>query len=345
MDALSYKHHLELLESKPGTPFYQKIAVLLVAGLFVSVGILSALFYNYLKDLPQKAQYQYLENANSNFSSSAQSLNEILSMFKVAGEKVGIVDTLKDSANSPSGFFVTLDDMEKILSQIETTKQNIDAKRADVRIGNPPAKLTDLNNQIIAFYSDSSSILSGLHKDQLFAKDLLLASGPKFYLPVLSNDELWEKGKKEDILAYYENAKNDASASLGSLSRLSPPPHFEEYYKSQIAYLTLLVNLSDNIINTLSVSDDQDKDTATQIEKAYQLLVGAKRENEIIAQKLLGEKLKLVDVGENLNKLAPIEIRKNSIDENLKLAFSETPKPKPANIYLEAVFEKLSAHF
>lgn len=287
--------------------------------ILITTGTISALYYKYQKEIPKRQQYQYLITVASNFSSANQSISELLQAFSVAGDKVAKIDTLQESSQSASGFFIALDDLERNLSKIETTQENIQEKQVVLSQKPAPLELQGLSSQILDFYQETHSILSDLYENHLFAKQLLLASGPKFYLPRLTEDDLWELPSKKKILDYYEATKDEADIALRELAKLSPPSQFKYYYETQIAYLTTLVNLSDNIINTISVSDDKDSESATQIEKAYQLLIGARRENEKLSQKLLEEKLKIVALPENLHKLSAIEIRKNSILEDLEI--------------------------
>ena len=326
MDTTPYRHYLAHLEKQTGLTLGRKLLIFTAALILIAAGVVSTVFYKYQKEAPTRAEYQYLESTAADFESTSKSLEELLASFKVAGDKVIMIDTLRESTAAASGFFVALDDIERTLSKIEANKDNIFVKRSWFEQKFIPPKLSYLHNQILDFYNESYAVLLQLHSDHLFIKQLLLAAGPKFYLPVLTRDELWEKADKKQILNYYKDTKEQTNESLAALSKLSPPPRFKGYYDAQIAYMTILVNLSDNIINTLSVSDDPDIDSATQIEKSYQLLVGAKRENEVLSQQLLQEKLKVVDIGGNLDKLAPIEIRKNSIKESLSLAFAATPK-------------------
>lgn len=326
--SVPYKHYLEALDQKSGLQLWRKLLIALLVLIFSAVGTASALLYKYQKEEPARLQYQYLQSVITDFESSSQSLEELLTTFKVAGDKITALDSLQEGSEAASGFFVSLDDIEKEIAIIDTTRDNLNQKKLRLVDKTPPRDLTDLSGQIMEFYNESANVLSGLYNDHLFAKQLLLASGPKFYQPTLTNEKLWEKGDKVEIINYYQSTKEEANVALTNMAKLSPPSHFQEYYGAQMAYLTLLVNLADNIINTLSISDARDPDSATQIEKAYQLLVGAKRENEGISKKLLEEKLKIADIKENLAKLAPIEIRKFSIQENLTFAFAQTPAVK-----------------
>lgn len=332
--SVPYKHYLEALDRKSGLQLWSKLLIVLFVLIFSAVGTASALLYKYQEEEPARRQYQYLQSVSTDFESSSQSLEELLLTFKVAGDKIAIVDSLQESSESASGFFVSLDDIEKEIAIIDTTRDNFNQKQLRLVEKSSPRDLTDLSSQIIEFYNQSASVMSDLYDYHLFAKQVLLASGPKFYLPILTNEKLWEKSNKVEIINYYQSTKEEANVALTNMAKLSPPPHFQEYYGAQMAYLTLLVNLADNIINTLSISDGTDPDSATQIEKAYQLLVGAKRENESISKKLLEEKLKISDVKENLARLAQIEIRKISIQENLAFAFAQTPAIKEPKLPL-----------
>lgn len=319
-----YKHYLEFLDQNSGSPILHKLLIVATVIIFIATGAISAFYYKYQKETPKIQKYQYLKATAGDFSSASQSIGELLQAFRVAGDKVTKIDTVAESSQSASGFFVALDDLERNLSKIKVTEENIEEKRLSLAKKPVPQVLNELKGQILDFYEEAQTVLSALYQNHLFAKQLLLASGPKFYLPQLTEDNLWEISSKEKILDYYKNIKDQANTTLRELAKLSPPPDFKPYYDSQIAYLTILVTLSDNIINTLSVADDKDSESATQIEKAYQLLVGARRENEPRSKKILEEKLKIVALPENLNKLSAVEIRKNSIMENLELATDST---------------------
>ena len=68
----------------------------------------------------------------------------------------------------------------------------------------------------------------------------------------------------------------------------------------------------------------------------------ARRENELVSQKLLQEKLKLVDVGENLRKMSQVEQQKDYLHQSLTQAFELTPKVDAPNAYLELFFQKVT---
>lgn len=298
------------------------------------IGVISGLYYNWRKDDQTRLLHQYLQSTNADFESASLSLDELLATFQVAGEKVQIVDTLQESSASASGFFIALDDIEREIAKIETTRANIAQKKNDLVEKQSPALLIDLENRLEDFYSQSLSVLNELSEDHQFAKDLLLASGPKFYVPSLSQDDLWERANVEEILNYYKSTKEEANTTLTVLSKLTSNEKFKQYSQAQIDYMSVLVNLSDNIINTLSVADDKDAQAATQIEKSYQFLVGAKRENESLWQKLLTSKLQVFDIGQNLNKLAGVQISENSTRENFNITYNQVPKIDPINVYI-----------
>lgn len=343
MESLPYKHYLQLLKSKPSSKLIHKLAAVSALAVFIAVGTFSAFYYQYQKVQPQILKYEYLQQIGGDFTSANQSVNEVLTAFKVAGAKVQIVDKLQETPQATaSGFYVALDDLEKTSSLLDQTQQALANKQQDLEEKSAPLEFATLAVEIAAFYTNSQIVISELYADQIFAKELLLASGPKFYLPALTDDKLWDNPDKKAIISYYQAQKDDANIALTNLAQLSPPPHFQEYYAAQIEYLTRLVVLSDNIINTLSVSDSNNVEDATQIEIAYQYLTIARRENELVSQKLLQEKLKLVDVGENLNKMAQVELQKDYLHQNLTTAFELTPKVDPPNAYFEPFFQKVA---
>ncbi|HSX19438.1 MAG TPA: hypothetical protein VLE91_04915 [Candidatus Saccharimonadales bacterium] len=341
---ISYRNYLDFLEEKAAFPLRHKIAAGATILLFIIVGALTTSYYQYKKDLPKIAKYNYLQETSQDFAANAQSLNDVLNAFKIAGQKVQIVGNDQEPQAAASSFFVAMDDLEKTSQLIGATTKNIESQKAKIEESAVPQELADLKDQITNFYDQSATTLSTLNDDQEFARQLILASGPKFYQPTLTDESLWESPDKKKIIDYYGQTKVDANAALGQLATLSPPAHFQQYYEAQIEYLSRLVTLSDNIINTLAVADDPNRDVATQIEKAYQYLTIAKKENETTAKRLFSERLKLVDIQENLNKLAPVQLQKNSTAANLKLEIEQTPKVEP-NLYFQTIYTKSQSIF
>src|SRR3990167_6394210 len=121
-----------------------------------------------------------------------------------------------------------------------------------------------------------------------------------------------------EVLTYYEDIKKEADDTLNKLFHLSPPEDLQEEFKTQIAYLELLVKTANSVLDLLSQSDDQNTENATQIEKSYQTVVGARRENEKLSEKLLNTRLDLISAKQNLETFASVKIRQNSLTSNLE---------------------------
>ncbi|OGD87762.1 hypothetical protein A3D81_02030 [Candidatus Curtissbacteria bacterium RIFCSPHIGHO2_02_FULL_40_17] len=329
MFARSYKYYLNILEKSSKASPVQKFILIIVAAFFILIGIFSSsLYYLYQKEAPIRTQGQYLELANGGFNAIEQSLGEILSSYQVAGAKAQIIDTSKESSPSASGYFVSLDDVQKIMSSLEKVKSDIDYQKGHLQEQKTPQKYTGLHNDLLNFYAQTGTLLSSLADDQKFLKDMLMALGPDFYLPVLTNQKLWTNGNKDEIINYYEKNKSLANVSFTNLSKTSPAAKFKPFYDAQIAYFEVVVKVSDNIISTLKQNDTVDKDAATQLEKAYQILIGAQRENEKYADKLTEEKLKIFDLKKNLQDFSPVSLPQNSLRTALNDHLTNQPQPK-----------------
>jgi len=329
MAVYPYKYYLQLLEKGSKISFVQKILLTFFGVLFIFAGTASAiLFYQYQKYLPIQAQNQYLQLAHGGFTSVSQSLEELLTAFKVAGAKVEVIDKSKESSASAAGFFVSLDDIQKTLSKLQSTKEDIKFQKNLLEEKTTPEVYSGLNNDLLNFYQKSEELIDGISADYQFTKELLLVLGPDFYLPVLSNESLWHSGKEQEIASYYQKTKESADGTLEKLQKLSVPDNFRTYFDVQMKYFELVINVSNNIINTLESKEKINADSATQIEKAYQIMVGASRENEAISQKLLEERLKLFDLKVNLEKFSSLNLAQNSLQTKFDDSFQSQPQSK-----------------
>lgn len=335
MFARSYKYYLNLLEKSSKTSPIKKFILFVLTALFILVGIFSSLiYYFYQKEAPIRSQNQYLRLASGGFNSIEQSLDEILSLYQVAGTKAQIIDTSKESSPSASGYFVSLDDVQKIMSSLEKVKSDIDYQKGLLQDQKTPQRYSRLHNDLLNFYTQTGTLLSSLANDQKFSKDMLMALGADFYLPVLTNQKLWTNSNKDEITNYYEKNKTLANTTLANLSKISPPAKFKPFYDAQMAYFEVVVKVSDNVISTLKQTDSPDPDAATQMEKAYQILIGAQRENEKYADTLTEEKLKIFDIKKNLQEFSAVSLTQNSLRDVLTdhLTNQEQPKfDKPPN--------------
>lgn len=328
-----YKHYLYFLKKKSEPSIFQKIAITFLALLFIALGASSAfLYYQYKKDAPAQVQAQYLEKATVSFKNVKESLDEVLSTFKVAGAKIQFIDSFKEASNSVSasaaGFFTSIDDIQKTLSKIELAKKNITFQKQLLKEKTPPVNYAQTNAELLSFYESSEKLLTDIYQTHNFAKEITLASGPNFYLPILTNENLWKDGASEEIKSYYQKTRTEAGSVLEKFSKISPPSDFKDYLDIQTAYLERVVKTSDNIIKTLDEKDTKDLESARQIEKAYQLLVGAKRENNELSQKVLEKRLEISSLKDNLDKFASIRIMQNSLETKLKDLENSQPQNK-----------------
>lgn len=335
MPALSYREYLDILKGPPKKKRVYKTALasFLVSVLLI-IGTLSALIFYYKKSIePQIIASNFVESASIGLISSKQSLNDVLETFQVAGAKVAIVDNLQNSTNPQTAYFIDLADKQKLLSKVTSAKQNVIFQRHQLQKIHIQPGLESITGDLINFYEKSEASFSQTEKDHQFFKDVLLALGPDFYLPVLSKDSVWESNDKVKIKDYYEGKKLKAQDALTSLTRLSPEADFKDYYNAELAYLELFVKASTDITNTLNSNLQIKPDSATDIEIAYGQLINAQKENSKIATNLLGEKRRLLELKDNLNKFAAVRYQANSLEarlreENLKYEDNKGLAPK-----------------
>ena len=329
MQVQSYRHYLDSLDKKTNTGPLGKI--LLFAGfvILMMVGITSGIiYYESKKEAPIRKQAAYLQNTSNILASQNQSIDEILSSFQVAGAKVQLVDSLKESSAAASGFFISLDDLERSLSKLESMEKNIQNTKLTLNSSIPPENLSGPNSDVITFFSNTQNSLGEIYTEQSFIRDVLYASGPSFYLPVLTDETIWKENNKDEIINYYKDVKTQTDESLKSLSKLTPPELYKSYFDTQITYVTLLVNVSDKILNILSQKDSTNPEEPTQLEKAYQQLIIAKKENEKLANTLLAEKTKIFDITRNLQKFEKIKTQQNLLLTNLQQKYESLPPTK-----------------
>lgn len=329
----SYKHYLEYLQKHTGKlSLYKKFLIAIVGIGFVSTGTVSALYYQYQKEEPLRAENRYLEQVATTYNTSKDSLDEVLQTFKVAGVKAQAVDNLKEASGQAQGFTVSLDDLERTLSKIESTKKNMLFLKGNIAKSDIPEKFSSFNRQVQGYYDESIKLLDSLYAKYSFAKDILTASGPEFYLPAFTNEVLWKRAQKQELLAHYKKSKDEVSGTLANLAALTVPEQYKEYHKLQIAYLEQYVLLSQNIIAALELPDDTNPEAPTQVEKAYQLLIGARRQNETLSTKISEEKLKALSEKGNYADFALINLTEVSIDNKIAQIYTEQPEPKSSQI-------------
>lgn len=328
MHHLSYKYYLDLLDTKPRFSILEKATLSIIGFFLISIGFLSALFYyQYQKEIPIRTQAVYLEVATSGYNAAKGSQEELLSSFKVAGTKTQFDKTAKDATASSSLYSSSLDDVNRLLAKTTSTRQTILSQKKQLERVVKPAIFANLNKQLIDYYQKSAGVLDRIEKEEKFAKDMLIALGPDFYLPRLTDESLWQTGKNKEIIAYYDNLKNSANASLTAISYLTPPVDFKAYVADQVAYFELLTKTADSVTNILK-EQEKPKEENSQIEKAYQVLNLAKGNNEKLSTKLLASRSQLLDVKRNLESFAQVRLAQNSLEEKLTDAAAAQPQPK-----------------
>ena len=82
--------------------------------------------------------------------------------------------------------------------------------------------------------------------------------------------------------------------------------------------MELLVRMADNIISLLSQPEDSNTENATQIEKAYQVLIGARRENETFKEKLVNARSQLFSPEGNLLQFGPLRLDENVLTSDFE---------------------------
>lgn len=327
----SYKYHLHILRIKTKSSFTKKTLQFFAFLLLLLIGASTAFVYwLYKAEAPLRAEVEYLEAINGGFITTKQSVSELLETFQVAGTKTILVDNLKEASSSvlPTGYIVLLEDIDKTVAKIESTERLIKNKKLDLKKLETPFKFENTSRDLSAFYDQVLQTLESSQQDQAFTKEMIVAMGENLYLPTLSDETLWTLKNEEQIKNYYKNKKTELDTSLAALSRLSPPEAFRLYHQTQIAYLTNLADVSDKIINTLSLENDQSTDSPLQIEKAYQILNAYKKDNDITAEKLFTERNKAFDLKRNYDIYATLKIKQNSLEQKLTEISASQPQIK-----------------
>lgn len=328
--------------------FVQKSLMVFLGITLLGLGFITSLFYyQYKKDEPLRRENSYLQSITGSFNTTKQGVDETLASFKVAGAKIKIIDNSKESTPQAAGFYTSLDDIDKSIDKIETLEKNIKFQKNLLKNQEILPKFQTITGDIISFYDNALSILETSKKEQQFAKDILSAGGLSFYLPVLSDEAMWAGKDVEQIKKYYETKKLEANSALSSLARLSVPPDFRVYYDNQIAYLTLFVETGSQINDILGKESEKDPEVATQLEKAYQVLNAAKKQNEEIAAKLLVERLRVFDVKRNLEHFASINLTATALNGRLIDLTQAQEQPKTDRIFqaFEAIFARFAPTF
>ncbi len=330
MQAVSYKDYLEVFSRyhQKNIAFSKIFFILVVVVFFTVVASFGISDLQNKQQEPARAQTNYFETANSSFVKAQQSLDDLFSSFQIAGAKIEKINDSKESTPSP-GFFVALSETQKTISKIEQSQENLAYQTETLKKLEVPSIYSDLNTQISEYFNEADSVLMGLKKMQIGLKDLLVVTGPSFYFPVLSDETVWQSQDIEKIKAYYENKKLETQKSLENFEKIPTSKELKPYKEAQLTFYHLLFNVSDNIVIVLKKADSKNPDNSLVTEEAYQVLTGAKRENEYIAAKLLEEKIKFTSSEEYFTNVNKLNNRKKVIESGFQSAKVEEIKPPP----------------
>lgn len=336
MQVVSYKEYIAIFSRYHQKNFdFSKIVLIFVITVFFAFTISFAISTNKNKlQEPVRTQIKFFETANSSFIKANQSLEDLFSSLQVAGAKIEKIDNLKESTPSP-GFFVALSETQNAIYKIRQSKDNLTFQKETLKKEAAPSIYSELNTQLFRYFDKSDSLLLGLEKKQTELKDLLIATGPNFFLPVLSDESLWQSQDIEKLQDYYIGQKKEAKTSLDNFQKIQVSDELKFFKDTQLTYYNLLINVSDNILSVLKKTNVTNEDKSIVLEEAYQVLTGAKRENEFIAGKLLEEKLKVgccelyqEDINELNNQKRLIESGlKSAQHQTNNLSFDSTKSP------------------
>ena len=330
MPVITYREHLDYFEKyrKTSISFLSGFLTLFIVAAFAFAASTFLLTYNNKKLEPANVQNLYFDTAGTSFFKSRQSLGELASSFQVAGAKTENINIQSESSQSATlvpGFFITLGDTQKAIIQIKGAQDNIKFQQDSLKNIEVPQIYQSLDSQLDDYFQSTYSYLENLEKTQNQLKDLLLVAGPDFYLPVLSDEPTWQSQDIEKIKAYYSKKGIDAQKAEDAFSKIEVLPQLKNYKNMQLSYFQLVINVCDNVTKVLDKQSppEEDLQTPSTIEEAYQVLVGAKRDNEIIAQRLLTERVRLTSTEDNLNRLAIIRSKEQIIESG----FSQSNRP------------------
>lgn len=327
MHAYSYKHFLTSRQSLRLSPL-QKLALVVFGALVITFGIISTLLYQeYPKETPVRTKKAYLENTIIQFDSTKSTIDELIKSFQVAGSRIDFFKPQQES-QTKDAYYVANNDLERMIAQIKLAQVNLKTAEKSRYTNTVPFEFKDLDIEIKNHHSQLFVYLDELLRTYQIAKDIAMALGPDLYFPTLTSEGLWKKQDKKEITSYYQQKLDNADGALAELARISPPAQFENYYKNEIAYLEVLVDLAKNVNNTLSLQDETGAETVTQIEKAYALTVNADRDMQDLKQKIQKERSNLFDTQKNLNNLAQVKITQNSIGSELEYFASQYAQVK-----------------
>ncbi len=322
MPAITYREHVDLFNkyrvaSVPYSKIFLSLAFALVLSLSVSLHMTSV---NNRQVVPVNEQAQYFQSASNSFYKSKQSVDDLRASLQVAGVKTQRLDNLKEASASGRvpGFFVTLGDIQKTVDNIRLSRNNIENERKNLENSSPPELYKTLDAQINEYIIQADNFLSAMEKDQIALKEIISAATPAFFLPTLSDEEVWESGDIEKIKAYYAKRQAEAQEAYDSFKKTETLPQLQPYKDLQLSHILLVVNVAQNINSTLGRPTPETEEGKLQLqEEAYQVLVGAKRENDELADQLSQQRIQLSSLTSYTQELASLANRERVIESGL----------------------------
>lgn len=338
-----YHTYLEILSEKEHKlSFFGKLMLSALAIFLTFASFLSAFsIYKYKQEAPLRNKYTYLVSAQKGVLATSSSLDEIVTTFNVQGEKTVAIDNLKNENNTSDGYLIYLSQLQKNKTKIESISQNIKFQKDQITSGGTIEEQLDLKNQLISYYDASTESLEKLKADHQFFISIHMGLGPSLYLPVLSEDSVWQTQNKEEIKNYYNKMRDEAGLALENLSKIDAQGDYKAYLDSQLKYLEALVNLSGAVTAVLDGQTKSIDDEKQHIEAAYDLSIKSKNGLEATSGQILNEKLRLTDAANNIAQLVSVRFLENTVNNSITNSLNGLSYTNSLSKRVETVLESL----
>ncbi len=319
MEIHVYKEYLEYLSQLKKKPSLAKKSLTAMSALALVIAVIgaSSLYIIRTKIIHQRQALDFIERAKYSIVQTAQTLNDVTAIYKVAGAKTEIISAKNESTPSSQGFNTTISDIQKSINGLDAAKNNIEIQKNNIFTNTTPQDLKPISAQIYDYMDSSQKVLLKLKMRQGFYKQMQLTLGPNFYLPKLESDNLWGKLPNAAIVDYYQKTASDATSTIEKLATINTPDEFKTYYENQGKYLELVRDVSEKIVKILAIDESSDPNSPSQAEKAYQLFLGASAESKNLTQAIESEKLKFQSATETINLLAETRLKEQTIEVKL----------------------------
>ncbi len=305
----------------------------------ISLLIIVAAFYLF-KITSQKKQIsdkkQFIGLVSSNLITSSQSLDEVVKSLDIVDSNYARATTT-ESNMLQADLSVVIGDNQKILSQIESIKNNLDFQKELINKAKTPEGYEDLKIDSINYYNQAELLLSNFIDDFKFENDILkVISINNSQNSVVKND-IWQKQDKEKIITYYKDLKNQAVSSLKELSKIKVSQKYQNYYNLQNSYFEFISATADEIINALQKDETLPpaQDEPSQIEKAYQIAFKAGDNIANIAKQITTERAKLLPLKINRPDFVNLASIQKPLESKIKILnqqlYKESQKKFPIN--------------